>query len=61
MLRLFVGPTAVHLLDFFFYDIQFYLPLSPCLCFISFLYLALCVNGALVGWGSFMQTKYLVS
>ena len=39
MLWLFVGPTRVYLLDFFCSGIQFYLLLSPCLCFISFLYL----------------------
>ena len=35
MLRLFVGPTRVYLLDFFCSGIQFYLLLSPYLCFIS--------------------------
>ena len=35
MLWLFVGPTGVYLLDFFCSGIQFYLLLSPYLCFIS--------------------------
>ena len=39
MLWLFVGPTGVYLLDFFCSGIQFYLLLSPSLCFISLLYL----------------------
>ena len=38
MLWLFVGPAGVNLLDFFCSGIQFYLLLSPYLCFISFLY-----------------------
>ena len=41
MLWLFVGPTGVDLLDFFYSGIQ----LSPYLCFISFLYLDLYVLG----------------
>ena len=41
MLWLFVGPTGVYLLDFFCSGIQFYLLLSPYLCFVSFLYLDL--------------------
>ena len=45
MLWLFVGPTGVNLLDFFCSGIQFYLPLSPYPCFISFLYLDLYVVG----------------
>ena len=45
MLWLFVGPTEFHLLDFFCSGIQFYLPLSPDLCFISLLYLDLYVLG----------------
>ena len=40
-----VGPTGVYLLDFFCSRIQFYLLLSPYLCFISFLYLDLYVLG----------------
>ena len=61
MLWLFVGPTGVYLLDFFCSGIQFNLLLSPYPCFISLLYLDLYVLGgdALMGWGSFMQTKYL--
>ena len=45
MLWLFVGPSGVHLLDFFCSSIQFYLLLSPSFCFISFLYLGLYVLG----------------
>ena len=41
MLWLFVRPTRVYLLDFVCSGIQFYLLLSPYLCFISFLYLDL--------------------
>ena len=43
---------GVCLLDFFCSGVQFYLLLSPCLCFISFIYLDLYVlgDGALVGW-----------
>ena len=37
MLWLFVGPTGDYLLDFFSSGIQFYLLLSPYLCFISLL------------------------
>ena len=61
MLWLFVGPAGVCLLDFFCSGVQFNLLLSPYPCFISLLYLDLYVLGddALVGWGSFMQTKYL--
>ena len=45
MLWLLVGPTGVYLLDFFCSGIQFYLLLSPYLCFISLLYLDLYVLG----------------
>ena len=45
MLLLFVGPTGVYLLDSFCSGIQFYLLLSPYLCFISFLHLDLYVLG----------------
>ena len=45
MLRLFVEPTGVYLSDFFCSAIQFYLLLSPYLCFISLLYLDLYVLG----------------
>ena len=41
MIWLFVRPTGVYLLDFFFSGIQFYLLLS----FIYLLYLDLCVLG----------------
>ena len=53
--------TGVYLLDFFCSGIQFYLLLSPYLCFNSLLYLDLYVLGddALISKGSFMQTKYL--
>ena len=34
----FVRPARVYLLDFFCSGIQFYVLLSPYLCFISFLY-----------------------
>ena len=43
MLWLFIGPTGVYMLDFSCSDIQFYLLLSPYLCFISLLYLDLYV------------------
>ena len=61
MLWLFVRPTGVYLLDFFCSGIQFYLLLSPNLCFIFLLYLDLYVLGddALISEGSFMQVKYL--
>ena len=61
MLWLFVGPTGVYMLDFFCSGIQFNLLLSPYPCFISLLYLDLYVlgDGALISYGSFMQTKYL--
>ena len=45
MLWSFVRPTGVYLLDFFCSGIQFYLLLSPYLCFISLLYLDLYVLG----------------
>ena len=45
MLWLFVGSTGVYLLDFVCSGIQFYLLLSPYLCFISLLYLDLYVLG----------------
>ena len=41
MLWLFVGPMGVYLLDFYCSGIQFYLLLSPYLCFIVLLYLNL--------------------
>ena len=40
-----VKPDGVYLLDFFCSGIQFYVLLSPYLCFISFLYLDLYVLG----------------
>ena len=48
-------------LDFFCTCVQFCLLLSPCLCFVSLLYLDLCVlgDGALVGWGSFVRAMCL--
>ena len=45
MLWQFVRPTGVYLLDFFRSGIQFYLLLSPYLCFIALLYLDLYVLG----------------
>ena len=45
MLRLFVGPSRFNLLDFFCSGIQFYLLLSPYLCFIFLFYLDLYVLG----------------
>ena len=56
-----VRPTRVYLLDFLLLRIQFYLLLSPYLCFISFLYLDLYVLGdnALISSGYFMKTKHL--
>ena len=45
MLWLFVRPTGVYLLYFFGSDIQFYLLLSPYLCFMFLLYLDLYVLG----------------
>ena len=45
MLWLFVGPTGVYPLDFFCSGIQFYLLFSPFLCFNSFLYHDLYVQG----------------
>ena len=43
MLWLFVRPTGVYLLEFFRSGIQFYILLSPYLCFIPFLFLDLYV------------------
>ena len=43
MLWLFVGHTRVYLLDLFCSGFQFYLLLSPYLCFISLLYIGLYV------------------
>ena len=43
-----VMPTGVYLLDLFCSGIQFYVLLSPRLCFISFLYLDLYVLRGLV-------------
>ena len=40
-----VRPTGVYLLDYFCFNIQFYLLLNPYLCFISFLYLELYALG----------------
>ena len=39
MLKIFVWLTGFYLLDFFCSGIQFYLLLSPYLCFISLLYM----------------------
>ena len=46
MIWLFVWPSRVYLLDLFCSGIQFYVLLSPHLCFISLLYLDLFVLGA---------------
>ena len=56
-----VKPTEVYLLDLFCSRIQFYLLLSPYLCFIFFLCLDLYVLGddVLISKGSFIQTKHL--
>ena len=40
-----VRPTGVYLLDFFCSGIQFYVLLSPYLCFISLLFLDVYVQG----------------
>ena len=58
-----VRPTRVYLLDFFCSVIQYYLLLSPYLCFISILYLDLYVLGddELISLGSLMQTKHHMS
>ena len=45
MLKMFVGPIEVYLLDLFCYGIQFYLLLSRYHCFVSLLYLDLYVLG----------------
>ena len=45
VLWLFVRPNGVYLLDLYCYGIQFYLLLSPYLCFNSFLYLDIYVLG----------------
>ena len=51
MLWLFVRPTGVCLLGFFCSGVRFGLLLGPCPCFVSLLYLDLCVLGddALMG------------
>ena len=56
-----LAAHPVYLLDFLCSSVPFYLRLSPYLCFISLLYLDLCVLGddALLSQGSFMQTKYI--
>ena len=55
MLWLFVEPSGVYLLDFFCSGIQFYLLLSPYLCFISLLYFDLYILGddAVISLGVF--------
>ena len=57
MLWLFVRPTGVYLLDFFCSGIQFYLLLSPFLCFISLLYLDLYVLGCIDKLGVFFSNQ----
>ena len=61
MLWLLSGPPGLSVGFSLLDDIQFYVLLSPYLCFISFLYLDLYVLGddALIIYGSFMQTKHL--
>ena len=56
-----VRPSEVYLLDFFCSGILFYVLLSPCPCFISFLYLDLYVLGddAWISQGYFMQNYNL--
>ena len=56
-----VGPTRVSFLDFFYSGIQLYIPLSPYLCFISFLYLDLYLLGddTSISYGSFVRTKHI--
>ena len=63
MLWLFVGPTVVYLLDFFCSSKQFYLLLSPYLCFISLLYFVFYVLGddALISWGPSCKPNYYMS
>ena len=55
--------TGVYLLDFFFSSFQFYLLLSPYLCFISLLYLDLYVLGddALISHGFLCKPNICVS
>ena len=57
MLWLFVGPARVCLLDFFCSGVRFCLLLGPCLCFVSFLCLGLCVLGDCGGLGVFNAGK----
>ena len=62
MLWLFVGPTRVTCWISFALVVQFYLLLSPYICFISFLYLDLYVLGddALIrGFSSMCLDPYL--
>ena len=58
MLWLFVRPAGVYMLDFFCSGIQFYLLLSPYLCFIS-LYLDLYFlrDDALISTGVFRANQ----
>ena len=46
-----VRPAGVGLLDLFCSGVRFYMLLGPCLCFVSFLCLGLCVlrDGAWMG------------
>ena len=61
MLWLLSGPLGLTCWISFAPVVQFYLLLSPYLCFISFLYLDVYVLGddALISSGSFMKTKHL--
>ena len=64
-----VGPGAlavvrlagVYLLGFFCSGVPFCVLLVPCLCFVSLLYLGLCVLGhdAGISGGTFIRTKYM--
>ena len=55
------GPPGFACWVSFCPGVRFCLLLSPCLCFVSLLYLDLCVLGddALVGWGSFVRAGCL--
>ena len=63
MFWLFVRPTGIYLWDFFCSVIQFYLLLSPYICFISILYLDLYVLGddALIKRGRSCKPNIYVS
>ena len=56
-----VWPNLVYMLDFVCSSVRFYLLFSPCICFVSFLCLGLCVLGddALISWGYFVRAMCL--